>query len=489
MPVLSYTLRAIDYIWCRKFSQPQRMMRYKIHTLILTFFVYCTYHISRKPISVVKNVLSQNCSERVDPDNTNNSHWCDWPPFDGDNANELLGYVDSFFLFAYAFGVFVSGAIGERMDLRIFLFIGMVLSGLFNIMFGLAYSFNIHSLWYFYLTQALSGLAQSTGWPAVVTAVGNWYGKGSRGLIFGVWNSHTSLGNILGTLIAAVYVDNAWSYSFIVPGCIIIALGVVVLLTLVPDPTMIGLINPNNPTRAQSVSYDIKDKEAGLPKLPDEEKAISFIGALKIPGVVEFSLCLFFAKLVSYTFTFWLPNYIDTSTNYTASQSAYISIFFDVGGIIGGILAGVLRDQTGMPASICNTMLILSVPLMYVYNMFGDVTIGLNIFLLIVVGLFVNGPYGLITTAVSADLGTHESLKGNSKALATVSAIIDGTGSIGAAVGPLIAGNLSETDWSYVFYMMMISELIAMILLVRLVIHETRDFLHRRKEKKSALVV
>lgn len=53
--------------------------------------------------------------------------------------------------------------------------------------------------------------------------------------------------------------------------------------------------------------------------------------------------------------------------------------------------------------------------------------------LLIIVGLLVNGPYALITTAVSAELGTHHSLEGNSKALATVTAIIDGTGSIGKA--------------------------------------------------------
>lgn len=46
-------------------------------------------------------------------------------------------------------------------------------------------------------------------------------------------------------------------------------------------------------------------------------------------------------------------------------------------------------------------------------------------------GAFVNGPYGLITTAVSADLGTHKCLQGNAQALATVTAIIDGTGSIG----------------------------------------------------------
>ena len=46
-------------------------------------------------------------------------------------------------------------------------------------------------------------------------------------------------------------------------------------------------------------------------------------------------------------------------------------------------------------------------------------------------GAFVNGPYALITTAVSADLGTHPHLRGNARALATVTAIIDGTGSMG----------------------------------------------------------
>lgn len=51
--------------------------------------------------------------------------------------------------------------------------------------------------------------------------------------------------------------------------------------------------------------------------------------------------------------------------------------------------------------------------------------------LLVLCGLLVNGPYALITTAVSAELGTHHSLQGNGKAVATVTAIIDGTGSIG----------------------------------------------------------
>ena len=32
---------------------------------------------------------------------------------------------------------------------------------------------------------------QATGWPGVVSVMANWYGKGRRGLIMGLWNSHT----------------------------------------------------------------------------------------------------------------------------------------------------------------------------------------------------------------------------------------------------------------------------------------------------------
>lgn len=92
-------------------------------------------------------------------------------------------------------------------------------------------------------------------------------------------------------------------------------------------------------------------------------------------------------------------------------------------------------------------------------------------------GILVNGPYALITTSVSAELGQHSTLEGNAKALATVTAIIDGTGSIGAAVGPLLAGMISARSWQNVFIMLILSDVIAMLLLVRLVMKE----FHKRK--------
>ncbi len=46
----------------------------------------------------------------------------------------------------------------------------------------------------------------------------------------------------------------------------------------------------------------------------------------------------------------------------------------------------------------------------------------------------ISGPYTLVSSAVAADLGSHPSLKGNPNAMATVTGIIDGTGSVGSAL-------------------------------------------------------
>ena len=66
-----------------------------------------------------------------------------------------------------------------------------------------------------------------------------------------------------------------------------------------------------------------------------------------------------------------------------------------------------------------------------VYEWYGAVSVAVNLSLLVAMGLLINVPYALITTSVSADLGTRPGLCHSSRALATVTAIIDGTGSIG----------------------------------------------------------
>jgi OPA family glycerol-3-phosphate transporter-like MFS transporter 1/2 len=64
-------------------------------------------------------------------------------------------------------------------------------------------------------------------------------------------------------------------------------------------------------------------------------------------------------------------------------------------------------------------------------------------------------------------------LQGNAKALATVSAIIDGMGSIGAAIGPMMTGYISEIGgFDLVFQMLYISAVTAGLLLIKLAARE-----------------
>lgn len=62
--------------------------RYKFSVLALTYVAYTCYHLTRKPISVVKTVLHRNCSLvdsteliRSVTDPSSEETWCDYAPF------------------------------------------------------------------------------------------------------------------------------------------------------------------------------------------------------------------------------------------------------------------------------------------------------------------------------------------------------------------------------------------------------------------------
>ncbi|PIN25237.1 Permease of the major facilitator superfamily [Handroanthus impetiginosus] len=371
--------------------------------------------------------------------------------------------------------MYLSGHVGDRMDLRVFLTIGMVATGLFTSLFGVGYWANIHLFSYYLIVQMLAGLFQSTGWPSVVAVVGNWLGKKKRGLIMGIWNSHTSLGNIIGSVTASVLLKYGWGWSLAAPGLGIAFVGMGLFFSLPVSPASVGAVVEDDELLSSKKARE-EVVEPLLKTTADDKDAVGFLDAWRIPGVASFALCLFFAKLVAYTFLYWLPFYISHTAidarYLTNEESGNLSTLFDVGGVVGGILAGHISDSSDARAITAASFMYCAIPALYLYRSYGHISMPINITLMFITGMLVNGPYALITTAVSADLGTHSSLKGNSRALATVTAIIDGTGSIGAAIGPLLTGYISAKSWNAVFNMLMGSALIAGLFLTRLVMAE-----------------
>ncbi|XP_065904156.1 glucose-6-phosphate exchanger SLC37A2-like isoform X2 [Dysidea avara] len=484
---------------------------YQVLIVVLTFCCYTTYHLTRKTISVVKSTLHPDCNSSDEECANPSNHCRGWEPFDSSDGKTLLGTLDYAWLFSYAIAMFFSGQLAERSNLRYFLTVGMLGSSLSVALFGMGYFLHIHKLYYFILVQIVGGIFQSSGWPGVVAVMANWFGKGKRGFIMGIWNCHTSVGNILGTVIPAIWAHNDWGWSFLVSSFIMVAVTIAIFLLLVIDPSHIALPPPRHhlesresspisplPSSPAPVNGDYKSDHQKLDRKTrvkhGEEKAISFWRALLIPGVIEFSIALFFAKLVSYAFLFWLPYYIKNTRIgghcLDTFEASALSTTFDVGGMIGGILAGLVSDLLQARAFTSTASLYMAIPALYLYRQFGGESLALNIILMIITGACVNGPYAMITTAVSADLGTHKSLQGSHKAKATVTAIIDGTGSIGAAVGPLLTGLLSNhVSWDSVFYLFMGASLTAALLLSRLVYGEVQMWWHAWTTKRSRLSV
>ncbi|XP_002883790.2 putative glycerol-3-phosphate transporter 5, partial [Arabidopsis lyrata subsp. lyrata] len=361
---------------------------------------------------------------------------------------------------------------------------GMMGSGILTVVFGLGYWLNVHLVGFYMSVQIVCGLFQSIGWPCVVSVVGNWCGKEKRGLIMGVWNSHTSVGNILGSVIASSVLDFGWGWSFVLPGGLVIVSGVVVFMFLVVSPHDLGFEEPGKEIEiemslGENVEESLRKREAedavlleNVDELDDSLFAIGFLEAWRLPGVAPYAFCLFFSKLVAYTFLYWLPYYLRhtavAGVNLSHKTAGILSTVFDIGGVLGGISAGFISDKIKARALTSITFLALSIPALIMYRIYGSVSMFINIILMFISGLLVNGPYALITTAVAADLGTQDSIKGNGRALATVTAIIDGTGSVGAALGPLLAGYISSRGWNSVFFMLIFSIFFAGLFLVRL---------------------
>lgn len=290
----------------------------------------------------------------------------------------------------------------------------------------------------------------------------------------------------------------SWGRAFYVNGGCIFIGGIIVLLFLVPHPRDVGLLSESEEESKRKRDSDPEGLQQSLLPSADAGPAhVSPLQALMIPGVIEFAVCFFFTKFVVYAFMYWLPQFLELS-GFDAAKSGYTSTLFDFGGMAGGIFCGLVSDLIGMRAVVCFMGMLLSIPSMYVYRQMHSECLNsdaLNGGFLFLIGFWIQGVYALITTAVSADLGTSDSLKGNAHALAMVTAIIDGTGSLGAAfsgtgtavlkthfinngghyAGPLNAKTGQPTGLNGVFLVFEIAAFISALMLSRLVIKDVRS--------------
>ena len=125
---------------------------------------------------------------------------------------------------------------------------------------------------------------------------------------------------------------------------------------------------------------------------------------------------------------------------YTHSGIANLSTIIDIGAIFGSMALGYISDlMHGKRSPVALGAVLISIAVSYTVTFtVKGMNTALFFILMFILGFCISGLNNMISSACSADLGKQEALKGNSRAVSTVTGIIDGTGTLGSAAGQLI---------------------------------------------------
>ena len=142
------------------------------------------------------------------------------------------GLFQTVFALTYAAGQLVNGSIVDKISARVYIFLGLALSGLCNLLFGLASSY-----WMMTALWALNGAAQSMLWTPIVKLMAVWFkgrrrGRASFGLSMTLVLGNLSAWALSGCMASLV----GWRFSFIIPAAITSAMGVGALFMLSDAP-------------------------------------------------------------------------------------------------------------------------------------------------------------------------------------------------------------------------------------------------------------
>jgi len=418
--------------------------RYTVHhgiAFTVTFITYAFFHAARKTLSNSKDSISIFW--------TDNQFNQTWPAPHNDElvwtrtslarnyeqAAIYLGTLDTTFMMCYAIGLFISGYIGEKYSLRHVLALGTILNATTLFIFGCVLpATNCTHIGWWILLWGLNGLAQSTGWPSVVTIMGNWFPAEGRGLVMGVWSSCQSLGNILGAFMVNSFLGYGFEYSFFFISYCLAFISLLVFFAIVNHPDELGL--------GDDVSDDltsiIDDEEVEHPIEANEDSNLNpaveqasgnkgtVYQIITLPGVPSYALSFFALKLVNYSFFFWLPYFLHNQYRWSDSTANVLSTWFDVGGIVGGTVGGIGSDYWGRRSPVVFGMAVLAVPSLFLLNGApGDQMIVSA--LMSLCGLFIGGASNMIGAACAADLGKRAVEYGMPSAVSMVTGFIDGT--------------------------------------------------------------
>jgi OPA family sugar phosphate sensor protein UhpC-like MFS transporter len=243
-----------------------------------------------------------------------------------------LGLLGSILYISYGASKFLSGILGDRSNPRYFMSIGLILTGIFNLFFGMSSYF-----WAFAIFWGLNGWFQGWGWPGCAKLLTHWYSQSERGRWWSVWNTSHNIGGALIPVIGAACAEYfGWRYAMYVPGITCILGGFFIMNRLRDTPQSLGL----PPVEKFRGDYSSSRKESS--DLTVKEILWNYI--LKNPYIWLLAGGYFLIYVIRTAVNDWSMLYLIEVKNYSNLEAGFCVCCFEIGGFFGSLAAGWASD-------------------------------------------------------------------------------------------------------------------------------------------------
>ncbi len=304
-----------------------------------------------------------------------------------------LGFAMSGVSFAYGISKFVMGYVSDRSNARIFLSLGLLLSGLIMMAMG-TFAWATSSISIMFVLLCLNGWVQGMGWPPSGRVMVYWFSQKERGLKMSIWNvAHNVGGGLVGPMAYwAVLLFGVWQSKFYFPGSIAVGLAILTYLLVRDTPASCGL-PPIEVYKNDFSSPYQSENETVLSK-----KELFFTHILQNRLLWYIAFANVFIYLVRYGVLDWSPVYLEEVKGYSLKESGWAYFAYEYAGIPGTLLCGWMSDKIfngrRAPATVLYMVCVLIALLVYWKNPPGHAWI--DQVALVTIGFFIYGPVMLI---------------------------------------------------------------------------------------------
>jgi sugar phosphate permease len=369
-----------------------------------------------------------------------------------------LGILSSVSIAVYAAGKVVLGTAGEVLGGRFLLLLAMWGSVAATLAFGAS-----STLPAFIVCACLNRACQSGGWSGAVNVVAYNFERAEHGRVMGVLSTSYEVGNVVAVALCAVVAEfGGWRPLFFVNALALAAAGLVVTRSL-PQSRTAGAhpsrATPDgephpSPARGDATSAP---RHPPAPPTTDANPAPTATLAAVVASLARqpamwltlaLSVLLTFLRI---TFLTWTATYLAdlarAHQDAAISSSIAKSTLFPAAGIVATLAIGAWSDRwgPGRRAPVMAASLALVVVLVLVLGHGGITSPTAAAVVIGGVGLFLLGPYSLLSGAIALDVS-------DKRGASTAAGLVDAAGYLGTSLAGVGLGHVVDTrGWSAAF--------------------------------------